>query len=212
VTLWSTQQAISRLRALRLVGVFVGLAGLCAALTILWWSMRAVIEIGGSCGSGNTPYEIARPCPQGIPALMTGSILGGIVMLFVYVGSAAGGPSLWPLAWPALFLSLGWNFLEYGLDPPGAAGVAPGWLLCAVIFLLMGAVPLWLLLRTGWFGRLLTGRHGRGARSWPPTPTTTDATRPAMATVPHGAFMALQVAAIVVGVWAGWRIFDWANG
>jgi hypothetical protein len=78
-----------------------------------------------------------------------GSIFGGIAMLFVYAVSAAGRESLWPLAWPALFLSLGWNFLEYGLDPPGAAGVAPGWLVCAVVFGLMGAVPLWILLRAG---------------------------------------------------------------
>ena len=29
------------------------------------------------------------------------------------------------LAWPALFLSLGWNFLEYGVNPPEAFGDGP---------------------------------------------------------------------------------------
>ncbi|MCC7365406.1 MAG: SHOCT domain-containing protein [Dehalococcoidia bacterium] len=55
-------------------------------------------------------------------------------------------PSFWPLSWSALFLSLGWNFLEYGLDPPGngTSADAWGWLLCAVIFGLMGGVPLFL--------------------------------------------------------------------
>jgi len=43
----------------------------------------------------------------------------------------------WAL-WPALFLSLAGNFLEFGLDPPGEGGVAWGWLLCAGVFFLMG--------------------------------------------------------------------------
>jgi hypothetical protein len=46
------------------------------------------------------------------------------------------------LAWPALFLSLGWNFWEYGLDPPGGDGVDAGWIVCGVIFVLMGGLPL----------------------------------------------------------------------
>ena len=45
---------------------------------------------------------------------------------------------------PALFLSLGWNFLEFGLRPPGGepGEVVWSWLFCAVVFGLMGAVPL----------------------------------------------------------------------
>lgn len=53
---------------------------------------------------------------------------------------------LWLLAWPALFLSLGWNFLEFGLDPPGGGGPEWGWLICAIVFGLMGGVPLLLVL------------------------------------------------------------------
>ena len=45
------------------------------------------------------------------------------------------------LAWPALFLSLGWNFLEYGFFPP-EGGWVWSWLFCGVLFVLMGAVPL----------------------------------------------------------------------
>ena len=58
------------------------------------------------------------------------------------VGSGWAG--LVSLAWPALFLSLGWNFLEFGLKPPGAepGELAWGWLICAVVFGLMGGVPL----------------------------------------------------------------------
>ncbi len=44
------------------------------------------------------------------------------------------------LAWPALFLSLGWNFLAYGFFPP-EGGWVWSWLFCGVLFVLMGAVP-----------------------------------------------------------------------
>lgn len=199
-------------RAARLVGIFVGLAGLCAALTILFWSMRAVMEIGGSCASGNVPYEITRPCPKGTGFFMTGSIFGGIFMFGLYAISAVGGPSLWPLAWPALFLSLGWNFFAYGIDPPFGSGVAPGWLICGVLFALMGGLPLLLLLKSGWLQSLFTGREASGSGRWLPKPPPADAAPPVAATVPRGAVLALQGIAIVFGVWAGWRIFDWGNG
>ena len=45
-----------------------------------------------------------------------------------------------PLAWPGLFLSLGWNFLEFAFLPQG--GLAWGWLICGVVFVLMGGLPL----------------------------------------------------------------------
>ncbi len=44
---------------------------------------------------------------------------------------------------PALFLSLGWNFFEYAFDPtPPMHGLIWSWLLCGVIFVLMGGIPL----------------------------------------------------------------------
>ena len=50
------------------------------------------------------------------------------------------------LAWPALFLSLGWNFLEFGFDPPGEDdGLVWGWIVCGVVFWLMGGLPLFAL-------------------------------------------------------------------
>lgn len=56
-----------------------------------------------------------------------------------------GGPygGLVALAWPALFLSLAWNFLEYALQPPEGEGIVWGWLIPGVLFVLMGGVP-WL--------------------------------------------------------------------
>jgi hypothetical protein len=125
----------------------VGIAGLAFSLTALWLSMRAVMDIGGACASGG-PYVPAVECPDVIIALTPLSIFG----IFIFGGLAFwGGASLgagWvgiiALVWPALFLSLGWNFLEYGLNPPGAepGELEWGWLVCAVVFGLMGGGPL----------------------------------------------------------------------
>jgi hypothetical protein len=120
-------------------------AALCAALlaatvVVMYRSMRLVMEIGGSCASGG-PYEIATPCPSGAVPLMTAAFpvgflaAGGFAAFAWKLGRGAAG--LLVLAWPALFVSLGWNFLEYAFDPPGG-GVVGGWLVCGVIFWLMG--------------------------------------------------------------------------
>lgn len=125
----------------------VGIGGLAFSMTLLWLSMRVVMGIGGSCASGG-PYVPAVECPDIVVAFTPLSILG----LFVFGGLAAWGAAglqgpwfgLIFLAWPALFLSLGWNFLEFGLNPPGAepGELAWGWLICAIVFGLMGGVPL----------------------------------------------------------------------
>jgi Short C-terminal domain len=129
------------------VRYLLGVGGLGFTLTILCLSMRAVMDIGGSCASGG-PYVPAVECPDVVVALTPLSIFG----MFLFGGLAvwggvqlgSGWASLISLAWPALFLSLGWNFLEFGLNPPGAepGELEWGWLLCAIVFGLMGAVPL----------------------------------------------------------------------
>ena len=125
----------------------IGIAGLSFSLMILWLTMRAVMGIGGSCASGG-PYVPSVECPDAVVALTPLSIFG----LFIFGGLAWwGGASIgftWAaligLAWPALFLSLGWNFLEFGLRPPGGAPgeIVWSWLFCAVVFGLMGGLPL----------------------------------------------------------------------
>ena len=123
-------------------------AGLAACITLLFLGMRAVMDIGGACASGG-PFVSVRPCPDGIAALMTVGTLGLFVFggLGIWAGARVGGgwAALPFLAWPGLFLSLGWNFLEYGIRPPGdEPGPSIGWLFCGVVFVLMGAVPLWI--------------------------------------------------------------------
>lgn len=106
--------------------------------------MRSVMEIGGACADGG-PFQPVRPCPNGVGLAMIGGIWGGIVALGLYFWLATSRrvPSLIALAWPALFLSLGWNFLEYGFNSPApGGGLEWGWIFCGVLFWAMGGIPL----------------------------------------------------------------------
>ena len=140
-----------RIGPVAMVGSFLGLAMLACGLTLLYLGMREVMEIGGACAEGG-PYQTRQECPDGAPEALFGGAWGGLIGagIFALSARALGGSYtrllLW--AWPALFLSLGWNFLEYGLDPPGGTeGAVAGWLVCAVLFGLMGGIPLLFLIR-----------------------------------------------------------------
>lgn len=120
------------------------LALAAAGITLLFLGMRAVMDIGGACAEGG-PFVPVRPCPDGVPALMIGGIWVGVIASMVYAWASIGArvPSFVGLLWPALFMSLGWNFLQYAFDPPFGEGVVYGWLIPGVLFELMGAIPLW---------------------------------------------------------------------
>jgi hypothetical protein len=123
---------------------FVTLTIVIGSMTVLFLGMRAVMDVGGACSTGSA-FEIATPCPDGT-WLVPVSIWVGIIALAFYIGNRSGlpGPEWWTLAWPALFLSLGYNFWEYGLNPPPAfgSGVEWGWIVCGVVFVIMGGAPL----------------------------------------------------------------------
>ncbi|WP_029432396.1 SHOCT domain-containing protein [Blastococcus sp. URHD0036] len=150
---------VARIRDVLLLGL--GVAAGAAAITILSRIMRSVGEVGGSCADGG-PYVSAQPCPDGTgPAILATVLLG-----FVCVGATLWGapkleapiPLFW--AWPALFFTLGWNFLEDGwIDPPAGAGISGGYLFCGVLFFLMAAAPLLL----GWFALRQSARTEREA-------------------------------------------------
>jgi hypothetical protein len=122
----------------------IGVAGLAFCITLLWFGMRAVMDLGGYCASGG-PYQIAVECPDAVVASTPLSILGGFVAvgLMLWGGLALGASwtGLVLLAWPALFLSLGFNFLQYGFFPPDGGWIW-SWILCGVLFVLMGGLPL----------------------------------------------------------------------
>ena len=148
------------------VAIGLSLAGVACGLTLVYLSMRAVMDVGGFCAEGG-PFVIEQHCPQGVPGIMVGGILGGLVLAFVYVGVAVWRriPSFAMLLWPALFLSLGWNFLDYAFDPPGTdGGVVWGWLICGIVFMLMGGLPLLVVLPATIRGFT---REEKAPRGWP---------------------------------------------
>jgi hypothetical protein len=122
---------------------FIGVTGVVMCLTVLFYCMRVVMDMGGSCASGG-PYVVARPCPSGVGWMTPVSIFVGLAFLGWLVAWNIGmsGPKWVLLAWPALFLSLGYNFWDYGLDAPGNEGADAAWIVCGVLFVLMGALPL----------------------------------------------------------------------
>ena len=124
----------------------VGTLGFTVCLTLMYLAMRSVMDVGGSCASGG-PYSISTPCPQGVAWVMPLAIFGGLISVGIgFLGVfEQGGPRPYAFAWSALFLALGWNFLDYGINPPGG-GTSASWLVCGVIFFVMGGVPLVFLL------------------------------------------------------------------
>jgi hypothetical protein len=148
------------------IAIGLSLAGVACGLALVYLAMRSVMDVGGFCAEGG-PFVIEQHCPQGVPGIMVGGILGGLVLAFVYVGVAVwrGIPSFAGLLWPALFLSLGWNFLEYAFDSPVVGeGIVWGWLICGIVFMLMGGLPLLVMLPMTIRGFT---REEKRPRGWP---------------------------------------------
>jgi hypothetical protein len=118
------------------LGTVVGVLVLAVTLTWTFFSMRAVMNVGGSCADGG-PYVSAQPCPDGSFLI---AIAIPVMIITAMAGSAAAmsvdAPNLLVPMWGVLFGSLGWNFLEFAFD---GDGVVWGWLVCGVVFWLMAA-------------------------------------------------------------------------
>jgi hypothetical protein len=116
------------------------------SITLLFLGMRAVMDVGGACADGG-PYVSAQPCPTGVPLAMIGGMFGlfGSAGLIVWFGSRIGkaAASIVGLGWPALFLVLGFNFMDYAVHPPDTEPTPVwGWLIPGLIFWVMGGAPL----------------------------------------------------------------------
>jgi hypothetical protein len=127
---------------IRVAGLLISHLGFSFCLTCLFLAMRGVMRLGGYVASGG-PYVIAHPAP-GWTWLVPTSIVAGafFIILNALTGRAVGGINLHALVWPAAFLSLGWNFLEFSIRPPaGAHAPIWGWLICGILFVFMGGIP-----------------------------------------------------------------------
>ena len=103
-----------------------------------------VMGLGGFCASGGA-YVIQTQCPDIVTWTAPGSIFGGLIAVGIGVILASGfGTPLVSWAWPILFIGLGLAFLGSGIAG-GLDGIVFD--LLAVMFILMGGVPLWLELR-----------------------------------------------------------------
>ncbi|CAN5714181.1 hypothetical protein BH23CHL7_BH23CHL7_22020 [soil metagenome] len=103
----------------------LGATGLAASITLIFLGMRAVMGVGGFCAEGG-PYVIETRCPLGLAEAMIVAFPGLFAFggLMAWKGFSHGGVAgaLPLLAWPALFLSLGWNSWSSGSRHP-----AVGW-------------------------------------------------------------------------------------
>ena len=165
-----------------------------ASETLMWLAMRSVMALGGAVASGG-PYEIAVPSPGWLLALPA-SIIALVIAMQTSKGlsDSHDTPSLYLLAWSALFLMLGWNFLEFGLRAPGGGGLAIGWLVCAGTFALMGGGGLYAFRESRKAGRELDQQKAARTGEYPV----------------RAGWRAYQIAntvAVAVGVVAGWGVF-----
>lgn len=129
---------VVRRRVYTSVGTFLA----ASSVTVAFLCMRSVMAVGGSCASGG-PYQVNQECPSNMWLLFVAAIVGLAGAGLTAAGRLPGGASLTLLAWCALFLSMAWNFFEFGIDPPApATGTQWGWIVCGVIFVVMGAFPL----------------------------------------------------------------------
>jgi hypothetical protein len=158
-------------------GYLAGIALGTTSVTLLFLGMRAVMDVGGACADGG-PYVSAQPCPDGVPIAMVGGMFGlfGAAGLVVWFGSriGTGAASIVALGWPALFLALGYNFVQYAFNPPDTEPTPVwGWLIPGAIFWLMGGAPLvvglaaWRAARSGRPGNRLSQQVERTVRSRP---------------------------------------------
>lgn len=132
--------------------------GFAFLLTLLFLAMRGVMDLGGMVALGG-PYEIAHPAP-GYWWTFPLSIIGMVLIIFWNMGmfsmftiGQVKSSLVALLFWPAIFLSLGWNFLEYGIFRSG--GLSWGWVVCGVAFVAMGGFPVYLALKNTTGRRLM---------------------------------------------------------
>ena len=176
---------------------FVAAAGLAACITLLYRGTAVIMETAGGFVATGGPYVIAHPAPDWV-WLIPVSIFG--LIAFAAIDWAAAkrgwGLNLWLFVWMALFISLGWNFLRLGFNPPEGLQGAWAWIMCGVIFWVMGLAPAFLVFKGAREGfQSLVDRQSSDARMVWRVPKKSDTTGVYLAAQALGA-----VAGIVVGV------------
>jgi len=128
------------------IWMFIGLTGLVIGLVLLYLGMRGIMDLGGFVASGG-PYQITHNAPDWFwvfPVSIFGILFG--MLIYFLTARKIGGVKILLFLWPALFLSLGYNFIEYAIGHGDHSKIVFGWLIPGITFILMGGIPLLLIL------------------------------------------------------------------
>ncbi len=199
------QPATGRVRFAGVLLTLLSAAGVAACIALLYQGMGTIMATQGGFVASGGPYEITNPAPQWawiMPASIFGLFLFG--GLGVYASNRGWGISPVLFAWSGLFIALGWNFLRLGFNPPPDLQGAWAWIMCGIVFWIMGFAPLLLvasIFRNAW-SSLVARQNADARRVWSP-PSRHDTT---------GAYLALQVVGAIIGVWAGVALFGIVAG
>jgi hypothetical protein len=129
--------------------------------TLLAGGATIVMGLGGFCASGGA-YVIQTQCPDIVTWSAPLSIFGGLIAVAIGVLLASGfGTPLVSWAWPILFIGLGLAFAGSGIVS-GVDGIVFD--LLAVMFILMGGVPLVIELRADPQGFFLGTTNADGTK------------------------------------------------
>ena len=195
----------------RIAGAILSWLLFTFCFTLLFQATALLAGLGGFCASGG-PYVIATECPDSLIVFPTLSILGGLLAvaigLFVARGFAA---PLVVWAWPILFVGLG---IQFGLAAFQPGGITFGVL--AVLFIVMGLVPLLFELRAG-PKRIILGktnlndvrfRDREGApRTFYAFSREDPATMVAATPVDWALALVIWAGSVALGVWLGIQVF-----
>ncbi len=168
------------------------------ALASVYLGMKGVMRLGGFVATGG-PYEIAHQAPDWV-WIFPVSIMLIMASIFIslFTASRISGPNIMAFSWSALFILLGWNFVEFGFGIGMGGNLVPAWIICAVVFIAMGLIPLIIILRSFWRSICQRSKDNYGADT---------EMSPASGQLAWSKSLILQVALSVGGFWLGWVFF-----
>lgn len=177
-----------------LVLALSGAGGMAASITVLYRGMATIMETSGAFVASGGPYEIASPAPNWVwivpVSIWTMLIFGGLAL---YATKKGWGESPLLYGWMGLFISLGWNFLRLGFNPPEFMESTWGWIVPGVLFWIMALVPAGFVVSWG----IDAFKDARAHR-----PPSTISGRPT-----RGIYLAMQVVGVAAGIVSGTALF-----
>lgn len=134
-----------RTPAWRIAGSFASWLLFTFSFLGLFQTSSIVIGLGGYCASGG-PYVIETECPESVVIFAPLGIFGMLIAVGIGLLLARSfGTPLYLWAWPILFVGLGAQFI---LGAVGGVSIVTN-IVIGVMFIAMGLVPWWWIIRAG---------------------------------------------------------------